>query len=109
MTDQTPDMQRNVETISKQAFALAVARWHSGVALAESDQARARELQAQLRELAGQLRHDQPKLYTSVSDTISEGLLDLKYALNAPPATSLRLQQYIESQTKTSSPDHEQA
>ena len=102
MTDQTADMRQTVETISKRAFDLAKARWHAGAALAENDQASARELQSQLRQLADQLRHDQPKLYRSISDTISEGLLDLKYALNAPPATSLRLHHYIESQTKAS-------
>ena len=102
MTDKSPDARKMVETISKQAFALAQARWQKGSALAENDLDQVRQLQSRLRQLADQLRHDQPKLYTSVSDTISESLLDLKYALNAPPATSLRLQHYIESQTKAS-------
>src|SRR5512143_983466 len=99
MTDKSQDARKMVETISKQAFALAVARWQKGSALAENDLDQARQLQTQLRQLTDQLRREQPKLHTSVSDTISEGLLDLKYALNAPPATSLRLQHYIESQT----------
>ena len=87
-----------VETISKRAFDFAVARWQKGSALTESEQEQVRQLQTQLRQLAEQLRRDQPKLYPPVSDTVSEGLLDLKYALDAPPATSLRLHQYIESQ-----------
>lgn len=100
MADQSQDVRMTVETLSKRAFDLAVVRWQKGSALAESEQDQVRQLQTQLRQLAEQLRHDQPKLYSSVSDTISEGLLDLKYALNAPPATSLRLHHYIESQPK---------
>jgi hypothetical protein len=100
MASQSQDVRIAVETLSKQSFGFAVARWQKGSALAESELDQVRQLQAQLRQLAEQLRRDQPKFYTSVSDTISESLLDLKYALNAPPATSLRLHQYIESQAK---------
>lgn len=100
MPSQTHDARVVVETLSKQAFDFAVARWQKGSALAESELDQVRQLQTQLRQLAEQLRREQPKLYTSVSDTISEGLLDCKYALSAPPATSLRLHHYIESQPK---------
>ena len=101
MASQTQDARAMVAMLSKQAFDFAVARWQKGSALTESELDQVRQLQTQLRQLAEQLRRDQPKLYASVSDTISEGLLDLKYALNAPPATSLRLHHYIESQPKT--------
>ena len=102
MVSQTHTGLRMAEALSKQAFDFAVARWQKGSALDEGQLEQVRQLQVQLRQLAEQLRHEQPKLDASVSDTISEGLLDLKYALTAPLATSLRLHHYIDSQTKAS-------
>lgn len=87
-----------IEPLAQRAFELAVARWESGAPLDETRMAEIREKQAELRELARELKDDHPDIYRGFSDLISEALLDYKYALNAPPATSLRLHHYIEAQ-----------
>lgn len=90
--------RQKIESLSDRAFELAVARWQSGEPLDEATTAETRQLQSELRELAQELSEDHPDVYQTFSSTISEALLDFKYALDAPPATSLRLHHYIESQ-----------
>jgi hypothetical protein len=101
MSDRQEQLRTKIRTLEQAAFELAVARWQYGAPLPETDLANARLLQAELRELVAEVRQHYPKLHASLSDMVSEAMLDFKYAINAPPATSLRLHHYIESQSQT--------
>ncbi|HML98990.1 MAG TPA: hypothetical protein PKD75_10960 [Tepidiformaceae bacterium] len=83
--------------IDERAFELAIERWRTGSPLEPAMRAEAERAQQELRELARELRTSHPGVYDRLSDTISEALLDLKYALTAPQAVSLRLNQYMDT------------
>jgi hypothetical protein len=101
MIDQTDETRQKIQRLSQRAFQLAVARWQRRAPLDEDELIEAQRLQVELRALAAEVREHQPKLHAALSDAISEGLLDLKYAISTPRATSLRLHHYIESQPGT--------
>ncbi len=86
-----------IAPIDERAFELAIERWQTGAPLESSMRAEAERAQKELREIARELRASRRAIYDRLSDTISEALLDLKYALTAPPGVSLRLNQYMDT------------
>jgi hypothetical protein len=90
-------LRAKLATIDERAFQLAIERWRRGSALEPADRDEAERAQKDLREIARELRGSRPDLYEQFSETISEALLDLKYALTAPQAVSLRLNQYMDA------------
>ena len=101
-SDSIESWSDKIKPLADRAFELAVARWERDAPLDEAAIAEARQKQAELRGLAKELKENHPHIYKRFSDLISEALLDYKYALNAPPATSLRLHHYIEDHERKS-------
>lgn len=94
--------KKKVAPLDSRAFELAIARWRSGAPLEPELKEEAERSQKQLREIARALRSTSPGVYNRLSETISEALLDLKYALTSPQGVSLRLNQYMDDNpTKT--------
>jgi hypothetical protein len=91
-------LRESVEALSKTAFDQAVVRWQRKTPFAEDMVSELRRLKEELRHLAIDLRQTHPDLHRTLSNTISEALLDFKYAIDAPLGTSIRLHHYIERQ-----------
>ena len=98
MADDSATWQQKIKELSRQAYEYAVARFQKGSPLDDDTLQQVVQLQDELRRIAAQLRENDPQLHRECQNAISEGLLDFNYAINAAPATSLRLNQYLESE-----------
>ena len=91
------DWNERISQIDRRAFELATERWRNGgVPLDQGLETEAERVRTELRDIARELRSSSPDSYLRVAETISEALLDLKYAANGSQAVSLRLNQYME-------------
>ena len=99
MSDDQEQWRQRITPLAERAFALAVSRWQRTAPLERDELAEAQQGQAALRQIADELRARYPGGGHPFAALISEALLDYKYAIDAPPATSLRLHHYIESQS----------
>ena len=98
MANDSVTWRQKIKELSRQAYEYAVARFQKGRALDDDTLQQVVQLQDELRSLAAQLRENDPQLHRECGNAISEGLLDFNYAINATPATSLRLNQYLENE-----------
>lgn len=90
--------------LDERAFDLAIERWRTAAPLEPAKRTEAERAQKELREIARELRASRPAIYDRLSDSISEALLDVKYALTAPPGVSLRMNQYMDSNPQRGTP-----
>lgn len=98
MANDSATWRQKIKELSRQAYQYAVARSQKKEPLDDDTLQQVVRLQDELRSLATQLRQSDPQLHRECGNAISEGLLDFNYAINATPATSLRLNQYLESE-----------
>lgn len=93
--DDLSTLRDQVKELDKTAFTLAKERWNDGT-LTKQRQAEAEEAQAELRRVARTLRSNHEGAYESMSETISEALLDFKFAINGVKGVSLRMNQFMD-------------
>lgn len=98
MQDEQASLRQRIKELSRQAYEYAVARYQKNAPLDDEALRRLVPLQEELRRIANDLRESDPNMHDEVANTISEGLLDFNYALNATPITSTRLHHYLESE-----------
>jgi hypothetical protein len=98
MENDKASLRQRTKELSRQAYEFAVARFQKNAPLDDETFGQVVALQTELRTIASDLRENDPKMHEELANTISEGLLDFNYALNATPITSMRLHHYLESE-----------